>query len=169
METKYLKVKEKKIDSTLEFYSSFGWIETGERETLPHGKLGITIERDKERLDKSYSVVIKGERAYHRLARPYPLGAIIVFAIASASLVEYFVLKSTGFWLYILPLYASLALYGVTVYLLIIFFIIFAKRRSLLKKIVHNVAIDAGTVRELPLVNNIKEETDDTWLIANNL
>jgi len=34
---------------------------------------------------------------------------------------------------------------------------------------VKNVAIEAGTNKEYPLQNNIKKETDKTWLIANNL
>lgn len=167
MESKYIRVKEKKVDEKIEFYSAFGWTLVGDRDQLPNGKVGLMFERDKKSLD-SFDKIKAGEHAYARIARPYPLGAIITFAIATALLVAYFVLQKI-FILYIIFLYLSLATYSVTIYLLIVFLIIFIKRRGLLNKIVNNVGIEAGTIKELPLKNNIEKENEDTWLIANNL
>ena len=69
---------------------------------------------------------------------------------------------------YIIFIYLSLPCFCISAYLLIVFIIIFIKRKKLLNKVVKDVAIDAGTIREYPLKNNIKEETDQTWLISEN-
>lgn len=167
METKYIRVKEKKIEEKLDFYTSFGWLEVGERDQLGNGKVGITLERDKSQIE-GYGAISKGERTYAQIARPYPLAAIITFVIASTFLALYFVMRES-FDFYIVFLFASLAFYGTTLYLLIVFLIIFIKRKGLLKKVVNNVGVEAGTIRELPMRNCIKPENDDTWTIANNL
>ncbi len=167
MESKYIRVSEKKVDEKIEFYTSFGWTLVGEKEQLPDGKVGLNFERDKKDLE-AFDRIKYGERAYAQVARPYPLAALITIGIASILLVMYFVLQKTVFF-YLVFLYASLALYGLAIYLLIVFLIVFIKRRGLLKKIVKNVGVEAGTIRELPVKNNIEKETEDTWLIANNL
>lgn len=167
MERKYIRCSAKKVESKIEFYSTFGWTVSGEQEQLPGGKVGFTIERDKNALE-SYDTIRHGEKAYAQIARPYPLLAIIFFGIASILLAMFFVLQKS-FDFYIVFLYMSLPLYGLSIYLLIIFLVIFLKRRSLLKKIVNNVGVEAGTIRELPLKNNVEKENEDTWTIANNL
>ena len=129
----------------------------------------VSIERDKERFEgNSYHTIRSTEGLYARISRPFPLAGIIMFAIASVLLAMFFVLQKT-FPFYIVFLFASLTCYGVSIQLLIIFLVILLKRRSLLKRVVKNVAIEAGTNKEYPLQNNIKKETDKTWLIANNL
>ncbi len=168
METKYLKVKEKKVDDTIDFYASFGWVLSGEKEELPNGKVGLTFERDKHRLEGDYRTVRRGERVYRQIARPFPLAALITLAIGCAELVLYFTVRDV-FAYYIVFLYGCLTFYAITVYLLIIFVIILVKRRSLLNKLVYNVGLQAGTLRDYPLQNNILEEEDDTWAIAENL
>ena len=47
MENKYVKVKAKRADETIDFYASFGWTLCEEKEELPHGKVGLSFERDK--------------------------------------------------------------------------------------------------------------------------
>lgn len=168
MESKTLRVKYSKAEDKINFYTSFGWVLSEEPEDLGDGKVLLQFERDKKRLAKSYRTVKKGEKVYHKIARPYPLAFIISFVIGSGLLVAYFALKQS-FAFYIVFLYFSLTFYCISVYLLIIFLILFVKRHGLLKKVVHNVAMEAGTVRDLPMKNNIKEETDDTWIIASNL
>ena len=168
MESKYVRVKEKKVDQTIDFYASFGWTLAGEKEQLPNGKVGLNFERDKQRLEESYHVVRRGERVYRQIARPYPLGAMITATIGCALLVLYYVMQKS-FAYYIVFLFGSLTFFAVTVYLLIIFLILFLKRHSLLKKLVRNIGIRAGTLREYPLNKNILEEEDDTWAIAENL
>jgi len=169
MESKYIKVKAKKVEETIDFYASFGWVVSGEREELPHGKVGITFERDKKRLEESYHTVKKGERIYHQISRPYPLAALISLAIACTFLVLYFVLRS-AFKYYIIFLYFSLGFFALTVFLLIVFLIIFIEKRRLLDKLVYNVALEAGTLRDYPLDNNVLEEDEngDTWVIDQN-
>ena len=168
MESKYIKVKAKKADDTIDFYASFGWVLCEEKEELPHGKVGLTFERDKKRLDSSYHTIKRGERMYQKISRPYPLGALIALGIGSVFLALYFVLRQ-AFAYYIVFLFASLTFYAVAIYLLIIFLVIFIERRKLLNKLVYNVGLQAGTLREYPLQNNILEEEDDTWVIAENI
>ena len=168
MESKYVKVKQKKVDKTIDFYASFGWTLAEEKEELPHGKVGLTFERDKERLDSSYHTVRKGEKIYHKISRPYPLGAIIALAIGCVFLVLYFVLRQ-AFAYYIVFLYAALTFYAITIYMLIIFLIVILHARMLLNRIVYSVGLEAGTLREFPLKNNILDEEDDTWTIADHL
>lgn len=167
MQSKYIRVKEKKAEKKIEFYSTFGWTVVGEKEQLPHGYVGITIERDSDDLE-GFDKIRNGERAYAQVSRPYPLLAIILFGIASLLLAAYFLTK-VFFEFYITFLFASLAIYGLSIYALVVFLIVFIKRRSLQKKIVNNVGVEAGTIRELPLRNNIEKENPDTWTIANNL
>lgn len=167
METKLIKVKEDKVDDKIDFYASFGYVLL-EKEELEDGKVALTFERDKDRLAAgSYGKLKKGEKAYRSISRPYPLGFLIAFVIGAIFLALYFVLKQS-FAFYIIFLYVALTFFGLSLYLLIIFLVLFAKRRSLLKKVVKTVAIEAGTAREYPLENNIKEEGDDTWAIAEN-
>ena len=167
METKLIRVKENKVEDKIDFYTAFGYTLVSQ-EPQEDGKIALTFERDKERLERAYGKVRRGEKLYNRVARPYPLAFIIAFVIGSIFLALYFVLQ-TSFMFYIVFLYVSLTFYGFSLYLLIIFLIILVKRHGLLKRVVHNVALEAGTLRELPLVNNIKEETDDTWIIAENI
>ena len=168
MESKYVKVKAKKVEDTVDFYASFGWTLCGDKEELPHGKVGLTFERDKKRLEESYHTVKKGERIYKQISRPYPLGALISLGIGCVFLVLYFVLRK-AFAFYIVFLFTSLTFYAITIYLLIIFLVIFIQRRMLMNKLVYNVGLQAGTLREYPLKNNILEEDDDTWVIAENV
>ena len=168
MENKRVIVRENKIDETIEFYTSFGWQLVGEKEEIKGGKTALNFERDKDRLGQSYQTIAKAEDLYKRISRPFPLGGSIMFGVGTLFLILYFTLQ-TIFPYYIAFLYVSLTCYCVSVHLIIIFVIIFAKRKKLLAKVVKDVAIDAGTVREYPLKNNIKEETDQTWLISSNL
>ena len=168
MESKYVKVKQKKVDKTIDFYASFGWTLAEDKEELPHGKVGLTFERDKERLDSSYRTVRRGEKIYHKISRPYPLGAIIALSIGCVFLVLYFVLRQ-GFAYYIVFLYAALTFYAITLYMLIVFLIVILHARMLLNRIVYSVGLEAGTLREFPLKNNILDEEDDTWTIADHL
>ena len=167
MDTKLVKVKEDKVDDKIDFYASFGYVLL-EKEELEDGRIALTFERDKDRLeDGSYGKIRKGEKTYRRIARPYPLGFIVAFVIGGILLALYFVLQKT-FPYYIVFLYVALTFFGLSIYLLIIFLVLLAKRRTLLKKVVKNVAFEAGTAREYPLENNIKEEIDDSWAIAEN-
>ena len=168
MESKYVKVKQKKVDKTIDFYASFGWTLAEDKEELPHGKVGLTFERDKERLDSSYRTVRRGEKIYHKISRPYPLGAIIALVIGCVFLVLYFVSRQ-AFAYYIVFLYAALTFYAITLYMLIIFLIVILHARMLLNRIVYSVGLEAGTLREFPLKNNILDEEDDTWTIADHL
>ena len=168
MESKYVKVKESKVEKTIDFYASFGWTLAEDKEELPNGRVGLTFERDKERLDSSYHTVKKGERLYHKISRPYPLGALIALGIGCVFLVLYFILRQ-AFAYYIVFLYAALTFYAITIYMLIIFIIVIIHARMLLNKIVYSVGLEAGTLREYPLKNNILEEDDDTWTIADHL
>ena len=168
MESKYVKVKENKVEKTIDFYASFGWTLAEDKEELPNGRVGLTFERDKERLDSSYHTVKKGERLYHKISRPYPLGALIALGIGCVFLVLYFVLRQ-AFAYYIVFLYAALTFYAITIYMLIVFLIVIIHARMLLNKIVYSVGLEAGTLREYPLKNNILEEDDDTWVIAENV
>ena len=167
MESKYIRVSEKKAEEKIEFYTSFGWTLVGEREQLPNGKVGLTFERDKKDLE-SYDKIRQAEQAYAQISRPYPLAALITIGIGSTLLILYFMLQKTVIF-YLGFLYLSLFAYALSIYLLIIFVIVTIKRRGLQKKIVTNDAVEAGTNREFPLKNNIEKETEDTWLIANNL
>lgn len=167
MESKTVKVKVKKVEETISFHNAFGFELVDQEED--GDKVLLTFERDKERFEgNSYQTIRSTESLYSRISRPFPLAGIIMFVIASVLLALYFVLQKT-FAYYIAFLFASLTCYGVSIQLIIIFLVIFAKRRSLLKRVVKNVAIEAGTDKEFPLQNNIKKETDKTWLIANNL
>ena len=167
MESKTVKVKAKKVEETIAFHNAFGYELVGQEEE--GNKVLLTFERDKERFEgNSYHTIRSTEGLYARISRPFPLAGIIMFAVASVLLAMFFVLQKT-FPFYIVFLFASLTCYGVSIQLLIIFLVIFIKRRSLLKRVVKNVAIEAGTNKEYPLQNNIKKETDKTWLIANNL
>ena len=168
MENKYVKVKAKRVDETIDFYASFGWTLCEDKEELPHGKVGLSFERDKERLDSSYHTVKRGERIYNQISRPYPLGALISLAIGCVFLVLYFVMRQ-AFAYYIVFLYASLTFYAITVYLLIVFLVIFLQRRKIRTTLVYNVGLKAGTLREFPLQNNVLEEEEDTWSIAEYL
>ena len=167
MESKQVVVKQKKLESTLDFYTSFGWLEVGEREEIGD-KIVLNFERDKERLGESYQTITQAERLYRRIARPFPLAAMILFGIGAGFLIAFFVVQKF-FPYYIVFLPISLTCLCISVHLFIIFLIIFIKRKKLLAKVVKDVAIDAGTIREYPLQNNIKEETDQTWLISSNL
>lgn len=167
MESKQVVVKQKKLESTIDFYTSFGWLEVGEREEVGD-KIVLNFERDKERLGESYQTIISAERTYRRIARPFPLAAIILFGIGALFLIAFFVTQKF-FPYYIVFLPVGLTCLCISVHLLIIFLIVFLKRKKLLAKVVKDVAIDAGTIREYPLQNNIKEETDQTWLISSNL
>ena len=167
MESKYIRVSEKKAEEKIDFYTAFGWNLVGEREQLPNGKVGLTFERDKKELE-SFDKIRRAEQAYAQISRPYPLAALITLAIGSALLILYFMLQKQVVF-YLGFLYLSLFAYAMSIYLLIIFIIIVIKRRGLQKKIVQNVGVEAGTIRELPLKNNIEKENEDTWLIANNL
>ena len=167
MESKYVKVSAKKVEKTIDFYASFGWTLAQDKEELPNGKVGLTFERDKKRLAEAYGVVKKGERLYAKVSRPYPLGALISIGIGCAFLVLYFLMRSFAY--YILFLYGALTFYAVAVYLLIVFLVIFLHRFFLLKKIIYSVGLEAGTLRDFPLKNNILEEDEDTWAIADNL
>lgn len=169
MENKLVKVKEKKVEKVVEFYNSFGWELLGEPEKVKEGSnlVVLKFERDKEKLGKSYRTVIRGEKLYRQIARPYPLAFCISFGIGAVLLALYFVLQKS-FQYYIVFLYFGLMFLCVSVYLLSIFLIIFAKRHALLKRVVKNVGIDAGTIKEYPLPCNIKPETDKTWLIDEN-
>lgn len=165
METKLIKVKEDKVEDKIDFYTAFGFVLVN-KEVQEDGKVALTFERDKDNLEKgTYGKAKGGERSYNRIARPYPLGAIIALGIGAIFLALYFVLK-TSFIFYIVFLYASLTFFGFAVYLLIIFLVMFIKRRGLLKRVLRNVALEAGTLRDLPLKNNIKEETEESWTIA---
>ena len=167
MESKTVKVKAKKVEETIAFHNAFGYELVGQEEE--GNKVLLTFERDKERFEgNSYHTIRSTEALYSRISRPFPLAGVIMFIIASVLLALYFVMQKT-FAYYIAFLFASLTCYGVSIQLLIIFLVIFIKRRSLLKRVVKNVAIEAGTNKEYPLQNNIKKETDKTWLIANNL
>ena len=167
METKTVKVKAKKVDDTIAFNNAFGFELVDQQEE--GNKVLLTFERDKERFEgNSYQTIRNTESLYSRISRPFPLAGTIMFVIASVLLACYFLLQKT-FPYYIAFLFASLTCYGVAINLLIIFLVIFAKRRSLLKRVVKNVALEAGPDKEFPLQNNIKKETDKTWLIANNL
>ena len=167
MESKTVKVKAKKVEETISFHNAFGFELVDQEED--GDKVLLTFERDKERFEgNSYQTIRSTESLYSRISRPFPLAGIIMFVIASVLLALYFVLQKT-FAYYISFLFASLTCYGISIQLIIIFLVIFAKRRSLLKRVVKNVAIEAGTDKEFPLQNNIKKETDKTWLIANNL
>ena len=167
MESKTVKVKAKKVQDTIDFHNAFGYELVGQEEE--GNKVLLTFERDKERFEgNSYHTIRSTESLYSRISRPFPLAGIILFGIATILLACFFMLQKT-FPFYIVFLFASLTCYGVSIQLLIIFLVIFAKRRSLLKRVVKNVAIEAGTNKEYPLQNNIKKETDKTWLIANNL
>ena len=167
MESKTVKVKVKKVEETISFHNAFGFELVDQEED--GDKVLLTFERDKERFEgNSYQTIRSTESLYSRISRPFPLAGIIMFVIASVLLALYFVLQKT-FAYYIAFLFASLTCYGVSIQLIIIFLVIFAKRRSLSKRVVKNVAIEAGTDKEFPLQNNIKKETDKTWLIANNL
>ena len=167
MESKYIRVSEKKAEEKIDFYTAFGWNLVGEREQLPNCKVGLTFERDKKELE-SFDKIRRAEQAYAQKSRPYPLAALITLAIGSALLILYFMLQKQVVF-YLGFLYLSLFAYAMSIYLLIIFIIIVIKRRGLQKKIVQNVGVEAGTIRELPLKNNIEKENEDTWLIANNL
>ena len=169
MESKYVRVKAKKVEETIDFYASFGWRLAEDKEELPDGKVGLTFERDKKALEGgAYHIVRKGERMYRWIARPYPLAAIITFVIACGQLVCYFLMREM-FQYYIAFLYGALTFYAVTIYLLIIFIVILVRRNMLLDKLVYNVGLKAGTLRDYPLKNNILEEEDDTWMIAEHL
>ena len=168
MENKRVVVKQSKVEDTIEFYSSFGWLEVGERKEVKGDKVAINFERDKDRLGDSYRTIIQAEHLYARIKRPYPLAFIILFSIASTLLILFFTLQEI-FPYYIVFIYISLTCYCVSAYLLFIFIFITVRRRKLLAKVVKDVAIDAGTIREYPLKNNIKEETDKTWLISSNI
>ena len=167
MESKQVRVKYGKVQDKINFYTSFGWVLTEEPQDMGDGRVLLLFERDKRKLEKSYRTVRKGEKVYNWIARPYPLAFIIHVILGSGCLVAYFALQRI-FAFYIIFLYLSLTFYAVSVYLLIIFIVLLVKKHGLLKKVVHNVALEAGTVRDLPMKNNIKEETDDTWLIASN-
>ena len=167
MESKTVKVKAKKVEETIAFHNAFGYELVGQEDE--GNNVLLTFERDKERFEgNSYHTIRSTEGLYARISRPFPLAGIIMFAIASVLLAMFFILQKT-FPFYIVFLFASLTCYGVSIQLLIIFLVILLKRRSLLKRVVKNVAIEAGTNKEYPLQNNIKKETDKTWLIANNL
>ncbi len=167
METKTVKVSAKKVDEKIDFYNAFGYELTNREED--GNRVILTFERDKEKFEgNSYHMIRSTETLYARIARPFPLAGIIMFVIASVLLAFYFILQTT-FTYYISFLFASLVCYGFATYLLIIFLVIFIKRRTLLKRVVKNIGVEAGTNKEYPLQNNIKKETDKTWLIANNL
>ena len=167
MESKTVKVKANKVDDTISFHNAFGYELVSQEEE--GNKVLLTFERDKERFEgNSYHTIRSTEALYSRISRPFPLAGTIMFVIASVLLACYFVLQKT-FTYYIAFLFASLTCYGIFVNLIIIFLIILVKRRSLLKRVVKNVSFEAGTDKEFPLKNNIKKETDKTWLIANNL
>lgn len=170
MESKAVKVKEKKVEKTIEFYTSFGWTLLGEPEKLNEKKdiMVLKFERDKNQLGRSYGIILKAEALYRRIARPYPLAFCISFAIGAILLALYFILQKS-FMFYIVFLYFGLAFLGASVYFLICFIIIFAERWSLLKRVVRNVGIDSGAIKEYPLPGNVKEETDNTWLLDSNL
>lgn len=170
MESKILKVKEKKIEKMVEYYNAFGWNQVGEPERVKENSdvFILKFERDDKALGSSYSIIIKAEKVYRKIARPYPLGFLISFVIGAVLLALYFTLQKT-FAFYIIFLYLGLMFLAISVYLLVVFLLIFIKRRGLLKKVVRNVSIDAGTNKEYPLRNNIKPETDQTWLISENL
>ena len=167
METKLIKVKENKVEDKIDYYTAFGYVLVSKEEE-EDGKIALTFERDKERLEKSYGKVRKGERLYQSISRPYPLGAIIAFGIATIFLALFFILQKT-FMFYIVFLYAALTFYGFSLYMLIIFLIILVKRHGLQKRVVKNTALEAGTLRDMPLENNIKEENEDTWFIAEHI
>ena len=168
MENKRVVVRESKVDETVEFYSSFGWLEVGEREEVKGNKVAIKFERSKERLGSSYQTIAKAEALYSRINRPFPIAFTVLFSIATVLLVLFYTLQ-TIFPYYIVFLYVSLTCYCISAYLLAIFIFIAIKRKKLLAKVVKDVGIDAGTIREYPLKNNIKEETDQTWLISSNI
>jgi len=164
MDTKLIKVKEEKVEDKIDFYTAFGYVLISQ-ENEENGKVALTFERDKENLEGDYGKVRRGEGLYNRIARPYPLGAIIALGIGAILLALFFVLQKI-FIFYIVFLYASLTFFGFAIYLLIIWLVILVKRNGLLKRVVRNVALEAGTLRDLPLKNNIKEESEETWLIA---
>ena len=167
MESKTVKVKAKKVDDTISFHNAFGYELVSQEEE--GNKVLLTFERDKERFEgNSYHTIRSTEALYSRISRPFPLAGLIMFIIASVLLALYFVMQKT-FAYYIAFLFASLTCYGVAINLIIIFLVILAKRHSLLKRVVQNVAIEAGTDKEFPLKKKKKKETDKTWLIANNL
>lgn len=167
MESKRVIVREDKLEKTLDQYTSFGWLEVGEREVIGN-KVVLNLERDKERLGRSYQTIMQAERVYRKISRPYPLAGSIVFAIGIVLLILFFTLQKV-FPYYIVLLPISLTCICLSIYLFIVFILIFLKRKKLLAKVVRDIAIDAGTIREYPLQNNIKEETDQTWLISSNL
>ena len=167
MESKYVTVKLKDAEAKIEYYTSFGWTLVGDMEELPGGKIGLSFERNRKEL-ASFDKIRNAEKAYAEISRPFPLLGFIFLGIASILLALYFVLQKS-FQFYIVFLFTSLVFFGLTIYMMIIFLIVAIKRKGLQKKIIKNVGIEAGTIRSLPLKNNIERETDDTWLIANNL
>lgn len=167
MESKYVKVKASKVEKTIDFYASFGWALDGDKEELPNGKVGLNFERDKSKLEGAYGIVKKGEQVYKRVSRPVPIGALITLGLGSVFLALYFLLQKS-FAYYIIFLYASLTFYSITIYLLIVFLIVFLHSHMLHKKIVYSVGLKAGTLKEYPLRNNVLEEEDDSWVIADN-
>ena len=127
MESKQVVVKQKKLESTLDFYTSFGWLEVGEREEIGD-KIVLNFERDKERLGESYQTITQAERLYRRIARPFPLAAMILFGIGAGFLIAFSVVQKF-FPYYIVFLPISLTCLCISVHLFIIFLIIFIKRK----------------------------------------
>lgn len=168
MENKTVFTKVSKKDQVIEFHKAFGWNLVGEPSELPKERLALCFERDPEALGDSYKTIMKAEKLHRKFTRNYPLGTVICFLIATTLLVLFLTLQK-AFRYYILFLYFSLTFYCVGIYLLIVFLVILTHRQLLLERLRKKVGADAGTIKEYPIEKNVKEETDNSWLISSNL
>ena len=166
METKSKRIKLSKSDDYIALQESFGWVLVSKDDPQPDETIVVTMERDKDNFS-DYEEIRQLEKAYTKINRPIPIATIVFALLGGLLIVLYFLLK--GSLVAIACLYGGLTSLLFMVFTLIVWLIIFIKRKKLLKYINKNAARKSGANKDWPTPRNILEEDEHTWLIRSQI
>ena len=136
METKSKRIKLSKSDDYIALQESFGWVLVSKDDPQPDETIVVTMERDKDNFS-DYEEIRQLEKAYTKINRPIPIATIVFALLGGLLIVLYFLLK--GSLIAIACLYGGLTSLLFMVFTLIVWLIIFIKRKKLLKYIIWQV------------------------------
>ena len=163
METKSKRISLSRLDKYVENQEAFGWEVVSKEDLRPNNTVLLIMQRDKENF-ANYGKVKALEKQYFKIARPYPIATIVLAIIGLAFLVAYLFLKETLFFS-IVFFYASLTFFCMAIFALVVFLLVFLKRKKLMLALKKEAANKSGANTDWPVERNVVEEEELTWAL----
>ena len=164
METKVKKLTIGKLDKFVELNEYFGW-EVVDKEAIRSDQaVLLTMERDRSKF-QDFRTIRSLEKQYYRINRPIPLLFLIFVVLGVGFLVAFLTTKNILFFAYSF-MYPSLTCFCISVFALVVYLLVLAKRKKLLAVILKQASIKTGTNKEWPTKHNINPDDQSSWALS---